>query len=528
MRPTLAWGAILLAAATSLGSQVTGVAAASPSAWAHVTYLTLSSAYVDAGTADGLVEGTRLEVLRNDSSIAVLEARFVSTHKTACDIVTATATLAVGDSARFIPVGRARDTVAVVASRPVSPLPSARGGPLRGRIGLYYLTIRQLDGTGASLAQPSADIRLSGSGLGGSGVGVTADVRSRRVTQTRADGFGTDARNQTRVYQAALSWEAPGTPVRLAVGRQFAPGMPPVGLVDGVAARLQFPRWNVGVFGGTQPEPINLGFSGTTTQVGASLERHSRSGDPVRWALVTGLSGSYVRGEANREFLYLQGQYASSRLSLYAAQEVDYYRAWRRVAGERALSPTSSFASVQVHLSDGLSLSAGVDSRRNVRLYRDVVNPETVFDDAFRRGVWAGVSTRLGHRVWASLDARANRGGATGAADSYTLLVSASPAAPLGLSLRSRTTRYVTAARAGWLESAALGLSPWGGADLALSGGLRLERDRSAATTAALRWVSADLDLGLARAWYLLVSAYREWGGVEAHALVYGGLSYRF
>jgi hypothetical protein len=528
-RRALRWGTGLLLAASPLGSQVTGGGSAPPRAWAHVTYLTLSSAYVDAGTAEGLVEGGRLEVMRGDSIIAVLQARFVATHKAACEIVSAAVRLAVGDTARFVPVSGARDTMLVVVERPTrSPASSDRAGAIRGRVGLYYLTVQQLDGSGAVFTQPSGDIRLSGSRLGGSGVGLTADVRGRRVTQTRADGLGTDVRNQTRVYQAALSWSAPGSPLRLALGRQFAPGIPPVGLVDGVSARLDFRGWSGGVFAGTQPEPVNLGFSGAITEVGASLERHSRAADPARWSLVTGLSGSYEHGAANREFLYLQAQYATSRVSLYAAHELDYYRASRRVGGERAISPTSSFASVQLHLSDMFSLTAGVDNRRNVRLYRDVVNPETVFDDAFRRGVWAGVSTRLGERVRATIDARVNRGGATGPVDSYTLFVSATPSAPVGLSLRSRSTRFVTTTRAGWLQSLALGVSPWSGGDLALSGGARLERDRGAGTTTSLRWVSADLDVSLARTWYLLVSAYREWGGFEAHALVYGGLSYRF
>lgn len=526
-RRRVAWGVALLLAAPPLRAQQ----GEPPSrrAWTRVTYLTLSSAYVDAGTADGVVEGTRLEVVRGDSTVAVLRARFVATHKAACEIVSATVTLAVGDVARFTPASPARDTVAVVAQR-VARAPASRDGAgvLRGRIGFYYLTVQQLDGSGAAFTQPSGDVRVAGSRLGGTGLGLLADVRSRRMVQTRADGLGTAVRGQTRVYQAALSWQTPGSSLRLALGRQFAPGIPPVGLLDGMSARLALGGWTAGVFAGTQPEPVDLKFTNATTQVGVSLGRHNRSGAASAWSVTTGLSGSYVRGAANREFLYLQGNLSTGRLSLYAAQEVDYYRADRRVGGEGALSPTSTFASLRLQLAEGFSVRAGVDNRRNVRLYRDVIDPATVFDDAFRRGVWAGVSARLGARVHASVDARASRGGTTGPADSYTLLLSATPPAPLGATLRSRSTRYASMSRTGWLEALALGLAPWGASNLELSGGWRLERDRRAGTTASLRWLSGDVDVGLARSWYLLLSTYREWGGLEAHAFVYGGLSYRF
>jgi hypothetical protein len=111
-RRGVAWSGVLLLFVPPVCAQQGGERAP---AWAHVTYLTLSSAYIDAGTAEGLAEGTRLTVLRGDSTVAVLRARFVAVHKAACEIVSATAPLAVGDSARFVPVGPPRDSTAVVA-----------------------------------------------------------------------------------------------------------------------------------------------------------------------------------------------------------------------------------------------------------------------------------------------------------------------------------------------------------------------------------------------------------------------------
>jgi hypothetical protein len=71
-------------------------------------------------------------------------------------------------------------------------------------------------------------------------------------------------------------------------------------------------------------------------------------------------------------------------------------------------------------------------------------------------------------------------------------------------------------------------MEPGGRGSVQLAGGWRSERSDVAGGTATVGWVSSDLDYTLARAWLLVLSAYREQGGPEAHDLLYGGLSFRF
>ena len=520
---------VLVLPARASGQQVSAKAMR----WAHVTYLTTASAYIDAGKAEGLRDNSRVEVVRGDSTVAVLAVTFLATHQAACDVSGIAASLVVGDSVRFAPVAPEPDSTSTLTRGPApegaAPSRTRAGGVLRGRAGLYYLLIQSQDGSGARFTQPSGDLRLSGGGLGGTGLGIAVDARGRRTVQTRADGFGTDAQAQARVYQASLSWQAPASPLRLTAGRQYAPGIAPVGLLDGVSAQLDRRAWGGGLFAGSEPDPLDLALSGTVTQLGGYLQRHSRPGTGARWGLSAGLSGSYLHSGTNREFLYLQGDYSTRRVSMYAAQEVDYYRPWRRVAGEHALSPTSTFASLVYRINDAVSMTAGLDNRRNVRLYRDVVNPETVFDDAFRRGAWAGLSARTG-RFQIGLDARASAGSSIGSAGSTTLSIGADRLTGWGLSLRSRSTRYSSAAagRRGWLQAFTMGMEPGGRGSVQVAGGWRNERSDVAGATATVRWVSSDLDYTLARSWLFVVSAYREQGGPEAHDLLYGGLSFRF
>ena len=76
--------------------------------WAHVTYISGPAIYLDVGTKGGLREGARLEVVRGNTVIAELAVAYVSSSRSSCTVVTQTAPVAIGDSARFTPRGSAR------------------------------------------------------------------------------------------------------------------------------------------------------------------------------------------------------------------------------------------------------------------------------------------------------------------------------------------------------------------------------------------------------------------------------------
>lgn len=505
---------------------------------ARVTFLTTASVYIDAGKSEGLEEGSRVDVLHGGTSVAELKVAFVSTHQASCQVVSKTAPLAVGDSVRFTAVatpGAPDSSAAIAAARPAPQAQVPGGmqrpgyGRLRGRIGLYYLTVQQQDSFGGRFSQPSGDIRLTGGGLGGTAIGLVADLRTRRLVQSLPGGPNSTT-DQTRVYQALLYWQSPGSPFRFTTGRQYAPGITSVGLIDGGAVELSQPAWDYGVFGGMSPDPVSLGFSGDSlTQLGGYIRRHNRLGSLSHWSVTAGASGSYDSWHTNREFFYAQGNYQSRRVSLYAVQEVDYYRPWRRAGtNEKTLSPTSTFANVQYQVTDAVSVNAGIDNRRNVRLYYYVINPAIVFDDTFRRGVWAGASARFAGHFQVGVDARTNHDDTNGDANTYTLGLGADRLTPIGLSLRSRSTRYTIGPRQGWLNSITLGLEPFGRSSIQLTSGWRTEHDTSTAPTLNVSWLSADVDVNLMRSLFAILSAYRERGGIQAHDLLYSGLSYRF
>ena len=538
-KPAPAPAAVARAPAAASAPPSTG-----PVRWARVSFVTTSTAYVAAGKADGLGDSSRVDVFRHGRAVAQLRVSFLSTHQAACQIVSVTDSVVVGDSVRYVSVApppAVASRTAPAAQRQVASRTSrgSSAGRLRGRLGLYYLTVIQRDTFGGQFSQPSGDVRVFGAGLGGTPLGLVVDVRSRRLVQA-FPGSPTTSVDQTRVYQAAVYWQAAGSPVRVTTGRQYAPGITSVGLMDGVATEVNGSTWDFGAFGGLQPELINLGFSGDSiSQFGGYVRRHSRTGAVNHWSVIAGASGSYVMshpnlGSTNREYFYLQTNYQTRHISLYAVQEVDYYRPWRRVGGEKAVSFTSTFANAQYQVTPAFSLTAGIDNRRSVRLYRDVVNPLTIFDDTFRQGVWGGFSIRAARHFRSTFDVRTNHDSASGTANTYTMSLGIERLTALGLSLRSRSTRYTTGGgsttvgpRQGWLNSVSIGFEPFGRGSVAVTSGWRSERDSTAATL-NIRWMSADMDFTLMRSLFAIVSAYRETGGIEAHDLIYAGLNYRF
>jgi hypothetical protein len=495
---------------------------------ARITYLTGGTAYLDAGRLDGLREATRVEVVRGRAIVGVLKVAFLGSHRASCDIVSTTAVLVVGDSVRFVPVAEPKDSSLATRNAYVSPPLRAGIRRLRGRVGAQYFVMRQRDGTAGGLSQPAIDLMLAGHPFGAPALEVALDMRTRRTRTTLSDGSAvTDDRN--RVYQAALTFNAPGSPTRLTIGRQLSGNLASVGLFDGALAERQTPAWTLGMFTGSQPEPLRLGFSSAVVEGGGYIQRHSRPGTPAPWAVTFGVSGSYQDVHANREFAFLGGSYLGRRLTAFLTQEVDYYRWWKLLPGMRAISPTSTFALVQWRVTDGVTLDGGFDNRRNVRLYRDAVNPETVFDDTFRQGAWAGVWLQLSRRYRLGFDARSSGGGPAGNANAYTVSFGADRLTRFGGTLRTRSTYYTNPQSRGWLESAAVAFAPGERLRLNMNAGLRAVRDPLADPSHVLvTWVGADLDVTLARAWYGMLSATRQRGGVDGNDQIYGGVSFRF
>lgn len=523
-----------LAVACGSGSATLGAQSAADSsaryAWARITYLSGASAYIEAGTKDGIREGTKLQVIRGGASIASLVAEFVSTTRASCKVDTASMPLAIGDSVRYVPAradtgatsaGTTNAGVTIAPSRARASSATA----LRGRIGLRYLVLNP--GFGSPLTQPALDLRLDGQHLSDTPFGIAADVRAQRSTSSTVSASATG--NVTRVYQAALIWNPLNAPTRITAGRQFAAALSSVGLFDGVAIDFDRPRASIGAFGGFEPDAVTLGLSNSTRKYGAYAQLHNRPSSAPLWSLTLGGVGAYSFGQIDREFAFARATYNDRRLSVYAAQEVDINRAWKSAAENASTTPTSSFVTALLSLTDALSVSAGMDKRRNVRLYRDYLTPEVAFDDTFRQGEWGGASLSLFGHLRVSADARSSSGVTTGQAQSVTGSVSLYRLTPLQIGIHVRATTFTGTLSEGRLQSASLEVNPFSILRIEVNGGTRdSSRPLDATSATHVTWTGSDADISVGRSVFLMLSTYRESGPTDHSVQSFVSLSYRF
>jgi hypothetical protein len=523
----------LLAAQDSTATQPPAGAAAADSALrtAPVTYVAGSTIYVAAGRSDGLVEGQQLFIKRQNGAVVTLKVAFLSSRQASCEVVGEAASVVVGELVSFIPTLAAKGENAgstVAARRPTRHRLSGPG--LHGRVGARYLVARE-ETLNGGISQPSFDLRLDGTALFGSPLGLSADLRTRRTTSTSGDGT-TTVDGRTRVYQAALLWNTPGAGFRLGLGRQYLTAVTSVTLFDGALLELNSAHLGFGAFGGVEPEPANLGFSRDIQDYGGYFQLHNRPGGVGIWSFSLGAVGSYSSVAANREFGFAQATVSTPVISLFALQELDYYRPWKVQQGEDKFSLTSTYLNGSVRPSRWLALNGGFDSRRSVRLFRDAVDPATQFDDTYRRGVNAGLSL-IGNRVRTSGDWRRSDGGGNGTATAWTGTAGVDRFTPLHLSLTGRATWYSNPVLDGRLYSGRVGFDPFSAIHLELNGGVRHENLAPTqlilvSTSRKVSWIGADLDWSLARGWFLSLSGTRETGDDGATTQFYGSMTWRF
>lgn len=498
-----------------------------------IVYLTASTAYANIGREDGLAEGDTIEIVRDGVVVASLRVSHLSSHRASFELGDSSQGIRVGDQVRFTPHRPIGDAAESATNSSPDAKPRRRGGGLaraglRGRVGIRYLSIRDRTDTGSDLSQPALDLRLDGNRIGGGPMDLAIDVRGRRTYTAASDG-ATSRDDITRVYRMSLSFHADGPGMTLTGGRQYSPTLSAVSVFDGLLLDFTNERRSFGLFSGTQPDPIDYGYSDEIREHGVYGELHSRPGSRRNWAVALGGVGSYVGSEINREFLFLQTRYNSPRLYIYLSQEIDHNRDWKLEYDDSSISPTSTLFNIGVRASRVVTLRAGYDSRHRIRLYRDRVTPETEFDDANRLGARAGLTfqSRVHFRV--ALDARTNGGENAGEAKSYTLTFGALSFSRQNVGFTMRVTRYTNERVEGQLYSASIGTNLGRRVRLQVGGGLRDEIPVGLLVTPSnLTWISADLDVNLGRHWYLLLAAERTTSEIEEAQQYYSSLTYRF
>jgi hypothetical protein len=513
-----------------------------------ISFISGTEIYIGAGRQDGLVEGSEVEVVRGGSAVATLRVKFLASHKSNTELVKGTPELALGDTVRF---HRHVATEQIAIGAPLAaPRPRRLSGQgLHGRIGSRYLrattsTVSAGQPAGSNgFNQPSLDARLYGLAIGGTPLGVAIDLRARQTTTSSAGGTNVDG--HTRAYQAVLFWNAPDAKFRMAAGRQYLMYISSIGLFDGGLVELNGRHLSFGAFAGWEPDAATLQYSSAVHDYGAYLTLHNAPGGLTSSAFTVGAVGSYEGSVERREWGIAQANVSNRYVSLYLLQEIDYYRPWKLEgpnAESSAVSFTSQFANVSARPKPWLSINATYDKRRNVRLIRDFTNPETNFDDAYREGYGGGLQYS-GQHFYLGGDWRRSTGATVLGANSYTATFGANRVAPLGLGFSVRATWYQnqndssavnpgSVQTNGHLYSGHVNFDPTNAVHVDLNGGVRQEDNPAFVERQKSTWYGVDLDIALARQWYLNLSGLRQKDpanpGTSQLTQVYSGLTWRF
>ncbi|MCA9750926.1 MAG: hypothetical protein KC591_01950, partial [Gemmatimonadetes bacterium] len=491
---------LFLGLAILLASPGLSLAADTADTSARITYVTPSTIYVDAGTDAGVRLGDVVKVFRDGVFLTALEVTAVSSKRTSCTR-TDDVELKVGDVVTFRSIPDPKPAPRTENRR--------RGGPkrddgwlrrhgVRGRLGLRVIGLVDDSEFGRGYTEPAVDARLD-SDLHPD-VHLTVDARARRTYLPGED------RSRSRVYRLQAAWQPDSAAVRAVVGRQFSGSLSTINVFDGVLAEYRRPRWGAGAFYGTQPDPISYGLSSHIREHGAYFELLEDPAGGIRWRLTASAIGSYHDSVIDREYLALQARWTGPRLFVSALQEFDLNRGWKAKAGEPAVTLTSLFASARYRFTERWSADLGVDTRRSVRLFRDLETPETTFDDEYRQGVWTGVTFRPASRSRLGLSGRRSTGGSAGTAESVTALASAGMRRLGNLDGRIRSTLYRNDDLEGRLASLSASSNVTARLRLGATYGQRHEHRIAADTDKDLNWKSVDLDYVISRSWILISS----------------------
>jgi hypothetical protein len=480
-----------------------------------VLYVTGSSYYVDAGRDAGIEIGDAVELWRDGAVVGHLVVRHLSSSRAACEVIDGPPP-AVGDSIHY-------RTRATTAKATPAALASGSRDALYGSFALQQQLFLEQGGFGDDLYRPALEARVEGRSVRGRPLDVLLDARAHRSIYSS----GPDE-SRTRVYRLEATWKFANGATLLRAGRQRQPDLPTLGSFDGLGVEFRADRrLGFGVAAGTQPEPENLAVFGDVQEAAAYLRSTGALGRG-RWKLNLAAVGSYESSEISREYLVARTNYRDALWWLSLLQEFDIYRGWRSDVESQSVGATSRYASVRRRFGHRASVSAGFDSRRNVRIYRDRETPESAFDDRYRNGAWGAFQVGIGRGAALSMRLRTRNGTGAGSMESQTLQLQRVPIKWTSLRAGLRTTHYDNPFVEGWLGSLSVE-GRQGEIDGQLEFGLRDDDAKNAALSDDLAWwVSAEAEARLSARWSATLVWDHYGGSDDSREIVYSGLRYRF
>ncbi len=523
-----------------------------------VRYVTLDAVYFNGGTVLGVQPGDKVWVIRNGQRIVSLEVKHVSQHSASCMIDKEAAQngnfpeIKIGDAIRWtIPLQeylkRTRPPQEAPANFPITPAqkrnrtdsPAPKRYPAKrrtlnneidGQLSLQSFGQKDRSPQPFNFVESAAYLRLNVERLGGAPLRLAARVRSsQNFRQLSAGGL----QQQTavhRVYEVALVFDSPESPVDFALGRMLRHDMRGLGYLDGVALGYRLnDRWKAGMFAGMQPDLYRYEFRTVEKKYGVFFQMKTPAGRNSELTLAATGIGQYMSGDVSREYLAAQADLNWSR-HLYLTQycEIDLNRDWRNTTNTGALALSNAYFNATYYLQPRLSLSISYDARRLIRTWETRTLADSLFDQSLRQGWRTHVALQPTALTRIAFDGGWQGQQNSPAVYSAGLSASASDLWRSGVSLSARLSYFGNSRARGYYPGIDLSRRFLGMLYFTLGAGTYIYRMENPATTQRNPWERLRLDANLNRQFFLSATIENFHGDTMNFARGFVDMGWRF
>ncbi len=497
----------------------------------EVKYVSSNAFYINLGTERGVQRGDSLRVVRRGRGIATLVVTSVARLSASCTAVSQVEPIKTGDRVEGffrkeevaggqIGPGQQTKKKSLLTKSKVQPRkPRKRrqtrsaNNRVRGSVSLQALS--QTDGTSGNRDFYQMGVRSRLKVQQFMGLPVTLKVRWRSRSFSRDNVSSVISADEWRhnVYEFGVVSSAKNSNVEFGIGRVASNRIRGLGYIDGALFSYKVaPAWRLGVAGGTQPSLRTSGLQTAEQKLGLFLSYEKGEYGKRRFASTAAFSGRYNKGEVSREFVYLQNTFShGSIFSAYQTIEVDLNRGWKSDAGRSSTQLSNFFLSTNFQPVKAISLNLSYDARKNVRIFETRSIPDSLFDEATRKGVRTGVVLRFPGRIrWSGTFGIRFRGGDVKNTTSFATGLSVQRILNSTATLNARLSYFNTMFTQAYRPSVSLRFSPLRGLSLSLAGGSYIYQTGNRETRN--NWVEGDGTFRLNRRWFSRLGYRRFFG----------------
>ncbi len=507
-----------------------------------VTFVSPEYVYTSLGRSAGLTDSMRVSAVRRGDTIAVLKVAALSSHSSACVILSSVRQPVIGDSViTRIPALRKpeQDTITAslidslrhAATTQPAPVITSRQQPpdtafitMQGRASLQYRTVAFAQ-TEFNQSEPGVALQLRGKVKNSNlSFQVVGNFRTLIRNQNAIARFSST--NLTRIYRMSLDYDDGTTAI--SVGRVLPQYSPSIGTVDGGMIAHTFGALTLGLSGGFEPTFIE-GIAPTDLRKFSLFAGFRTPGQPLAQSNVA-YSRTYYRSDIMREVV-AGGLtvFPDQAVFLTAQTEVDLRTPVNGALSKHA-KMTSLYATLNLRPLRELSFGLGVSSWRPTYFAPTIFTvPSLYVDTRLRTSPMFSVTMNL-PRGMSLMNNYAPRTSELGFGKEYSNNTSMYLMDALGTGINCRGTYFVNASQYSTVNGYSASLQRSFAMYLDVT--VRYQNNRTELTSfnqfMRTHALASDILVNFARRMSFWISAERNFGDQLSFTSLFTELSYRF